>query len=60
MTFTKQVPETNYVVFDVNGLKFGSLHTTQEAYEEANMLALNQSANVIYNNGAVIVVHRLD
>jgi hypothetical protein len=45
-------------LFDVNGLKFGSLHTTEEAYEAANMLALNQS--VIYNNGAVIVVRRTD
>jgi hypothetical protein len=58
MTFTSELPKTDYVVFDVNGLKFGSLHTTEEAYEAARMLALNQS--VIYNNGAIIVVHSSD
>jgi len=58
MTFTSDLPKTNYVVFDVNGLKFGSLHTTEDAYEAADTPAPNQ--NLIYNNGAILVVQRLD
>ncbi|KON33099.1 hypothetical protein AC477_02030 [miscellaneous Crenarchaeota group-1 archaeon SG8-32-1] len=60
MTFTTELPKTNYLVFDMNGLEFGSLHTSEEVYEAAIMLSLNQSANVIYNDGAVMVVHLLD
>jgi hypothetical protein len=58
IAFTTELPKTDYVVFDVNGLEFGSLHITEEAYEAANMLALNES--VIYNNGAIIVVQLSD
>ena len=57
-TFTSELPKTDYVVFDVNGLKFGSLLTTEDAYEAANMVASNQ--NMIYNNGAITVVQRTD
>ena len=59
MTFTTELIKTNYLVFDVNGLEFGSLHTSEEVYEAAIMLTLNQSANVIYNDGAVVVAKLL-
>ena len=58
ITFTSELPESDYVVFDINGLKLGSLHTTQDAYEEANNLTSYQ--NVVYSSGNIIVIQRVD
>ena len=54
--FTLRLWPSSLVVFDINGLKLGSLYTTQQAYEEAYNLTLTQ--NVIYNNGNITIVQR--
>jgi hypothetical protein len=54
--FTLTVGSTSLVVFDVNGLKLGSLYTSPEAYAEAENLTSNQ--NLIYNDANVLVVLR--
>jgi len=55
-TFTSTVTFSSYVVFDINGLKYGSLHTTPEAYIEAVNLTLSQ--NVIYDSRNLIIIKR--
>lgn len=52
--FTSAVDQAPLVVFDINGLKYGSLYTSPEAYAEAYNLTLSQ--NVIYNDAHVLIV----
>lgn len=44
------------VIFDINGLKWGSLYTHPEAYLEAYSLMLTK--NVIYTSGNITVIKR--
>lgn len=54
--FTSRLTPSTVVVFDINGLKLGSLYTATEAYAEAYNLILTQ--NVIYSNGNITIVQR--
>jgi len=46
----------NIVVFDINGLRYGSIYISSEVYAEAYDLILTQ--NLIYNSGNITIVHR--
>lgn len=54
--FTSTLTPASSIVFDINGLKLGSLHTSLEAYTEANNLT--STYQVIYNNGNVLVLQQ--
>ena len=59
--FTSSVRTASLVVFDINGLKLGSLYTSPDAYGEAyNMTGegynMTSSQNLIYNDGSVLIV----
>jgi len=54
--FTSKLTPSTFVIFDINGLKFGSLYTSREAYSEAYNLTLTQ--NIIYNNGNITIIQR--
>lgn len=54
--FTSTLTPSTVVVFDMNGLELGSIHTSSQAYGEAYNFTLTE--NVVYNNGNVTVVQR--
>jgi len=54
--FTLTVGPASLVVFDIHGLKLGSLYTSPEAYMEAENLTSSQ--NLIYNDASVLIVLR--
>jgi hypothetical protein len=51
--FTSEIEPNSTLVFDINGLKINSLHTSPFAYEEAVNMSL--ANNQIYSNGAVLI-----
>jgi len=51
--FTSEFEPSDMVVFDMNGLKLGSLYTSPQAYAEAYNFTLTQ--NVIYDNGNITI-----
>lgn len=53
---TSTLEHTEMVVFDMNGLKLGSLYTSPKAYAEAFNLSVTQ--NIIYNNGNITITRR--
>jgi hypothetical protein len=48
------IPPSSQVVFNLKGLEYGSLYTSDEAYSEA--LDLVNKRNVIYSSGDIVVV----
>jgi hypothetical protein len=54
--FTSRLTPSTVIVFDMNGLKLGSLYTSPEAYAEAYNLTLTQ--NIIYNSGNITIIQR--
>ncbi|TFH13858.1 hypothetical protein E4H04_11245 [Candidatus Bathyarchaeota archaeon] len=50
---TDEIPQNSLMVYDLQGIKYPSLHTDQELYAKA--LSLTDQNDVIYNNGSIII-----
>ena len=53
---TTDVPDSGFLVFNVDGLLYGSIHTRVDAYQELNNKTLTE--NVVYSGGKTIILQQ--